>query len=550
MNELQDFEHLKLQYGKENLHDIFGTVLDTFPNIKNASATGQVLLWDVLQRIKYNLVYDIEPEIFLLNKYVAGNKQPEYDQKKQQLPAICYNATYNGYKNMKNIKSLTNLMFLDIDDFSTKEEALNYKQKIINKYDWLIACNLSLSKMGLHVVAMMDKIRDNKDYNDKYDYISSNYFDSLLDKGSKSLTRFTVVPYDYDIYINESPTPLNIDKIFNERKKEPQSTPKQDRNFTIPALDEKGLSSVYMTSISDGQEKGLGSAFQKKEIICTPYTFLTNSQKNHSTSKRSLKFRKEVDESMIKDPNIPIYLREGIDVIEVNLFHLKGKKIPEGSRHNFIGAMTVKMIYLNVDSPDDVDPFVRRDILKFILWINKTVCEPPLDQDEIIKSYNANWKRFLSGEMDFSKYFIKKRAFWSKESTLTPNEKRKVTCKIKNEPIVEETKRKIHDGIMQLAHNKKKVTQKEVSNLAGLGLSTVKKYWKEFKPMVKSNNMSISQPQKEIESCSERPAKTGKCNKKKSTIADDLPEGELKSDSAKMKDIDNQSSSIHAPHMK
>ena len=72
MNELQNFEYLKFQYHKENLHDVFGTVLNSFPHITGATVTGQIYLWDVLQRIKYNLASDIEPETYLLHKYIDG----------------------------------------------------------------------------------------------------------------------------------------------------------------------------------------------------------------------------------------------------------------------------------------------------------------------------------------------------------------------------------------------------------------------------------------------------------------------------------------------
>jgi len=67
MNNLQDFEYLKFQHHKENLHDVFGTVLNTFPHITGATVTGQVYLWDVLQKIKYNLANDIAPDTYLLH---------------------------------------------------------------------------------------------------------------------------------------------------------------------------------------------------------------------------------------------------------------------------------------------------------------------------------------------------------------------------------------------------------------------------------------------------------------------------------------------------
>ena len=90
MNELQDFEYLKHQYEKENLHQVFSIQLDTFPHITGATVSGHTFLWEALQKIKYNLVIDIDSQTFLLPKYVDGKRSKKYDEKKEQLPAICY----------------------------------------------------------------------------------------------------------------------------------------------------------------------------------------------------------------------------------------------------------------------------------------------------------------------------------------------------------------------------------------------------------------------------------------------------------------------------
>jgi len=487
MNVLQDFDNVKFQYDKENLHNIFGTVLDTFPHISGATVTGQIYLWDVLQKIKYNLAYDIQPDTYLLHKYVNGIKNTAYDERKVQLPAICYNARFNGHKDTDHLKSITNLMFLDIDDFQSRELAMDYKQKIISRYDWVVACNLSLSKIGLHIIALVDRIKDNDDFNDKYDFISSRYFDGLLDKSSKSLTRYTVLPFDNNIYINESPSVLNINKIIEESREGIRSAYIQDDNLNS-STDKKGIPSVHnlcnQYSIGNEKEKGICSVHKEGEIIYTPYTFFTDSHLNNlmndAARNYKLKFKQEVDEKWFPDPNIPIYIPEGIDVIDVNLHPLKDKKIYDGNRHNFIGALTLKLIYLNAGSRDSHDPVIRRDILKFILHINKTICAPPLPYNEILKSYNTNWKRYKKGEIDFSRYYKRQRSFWSKQSTLTPNEKRSVTCKIKNAPKVEDSKRRIWEAIEYISANNEKITQKKVAEISGLSLICVKKYKNEY----------------------------------------------------------------------
>jgi len=106
-------------------------------------------------------------------------------------------------------------MFLDIDDFPTQAEALDYKKMITAKYSWILACNLSLSRLGLHVIALVDYIQDSTDYTNKYKYISSTYFGNRLDKDSNKLTQYAVLPFDYDIYINQYPEILSIEQIYS-----------------------------------------------------------------------------------------------------------------------------------------------------------------------------------------------------------------------------------------------------------------------------------------------------------------------------------------------
>ena len=479
MNELPDFDYIRHLYEKEDLHDVFATVLNTFPNITGATVQGRTYLWEILQRIKYNMAENEYFEMLFTHKYISGSRNPDYEEKKRHFPAVCYNAVFNDYKNIDHLDSITNLMFLDVDDFGSEEETLAYKKHITEKYDWIVACNLSLSRIGLHVIILVDKITGNEDHNRKYEYISATYFDGLLDPRSKSLSRYTVIPFDYNIYINESPKVLEIDSIIN-------------RNG-------KGISSAYNKESID--EKGISSVHIEEEIICTPYTFSflspLNQLMNDAARKHSLRFRQEVDESIFTNPDIPIYVSEGIDVIEVNLFPLRDRKIREGYRTSFIGALTVRMIYLNNESPEHINPDIRTDILKFILHINSTVCDPPLSHKEVLNSYNANWKKYIAGELDFSNYFIKQRAFWSKYTNLKGNEKRKVTCRIKNEPIVAESKRRIKEAVETINSMGGKITQRKVAKVSGLGLSTVKSY-REYYWQIVQNYKSSAQNEKVI----------------------------------------------------
>jgi hypothetical protein len=260
------------------------------------------------------------------------------------------------------------------------------------------------------------------------------------------------------------------------------------------------MSSAYNcddSSLIGIKQKGMLSAYkEKKKIICTEHTFLQQTSLeqilNKAARDKGLRFRQEVDESLIQDVDIPIYSYEGIDVMEVNLHSRKNNKVISGRRTFFIGALTIQMIYLNIKSPDIVDQKIRKQIFKFILNVNNKHCDPPLTKSEVINSFNANFKKYQSGEMNFAPYLIKQHAFWSKHSNLKGNEKRKVTCRIKNEPIVEESKKRIYEAIEMLMEGRDKITQVKVEQLSGLSIATVKKYWREFKGIVKDHNNEIT----------------------------------------------------------
>ena len=394
-----NFEYIKFQYGKENLHEVYATMLNTFPNITSPQVSGDVNLWELFQSIKYNLI-GINTDILLTSKYVDGNKNSAYDKIKNSLPAVCYNSTFYGYKNLNHISGITNLMFLDIDDFKSTEEAIEYKKYITLKYDWIVACSLSLSRLGLHIIIHVDKIHDNDDFNNKYDFINEVYFDSKLDKSGKSLTRFAIIPADYSLYINEVPNMLNIEHIMKNVKKSTSSGYKDEKIITTSCM--------------------FSSPSPLKGIL------------NDSARKEGLIFRQEIDESLFIGANVPLYYPEGKNVVRVNLYPYRDRKIKDGQRTSTIGGIVCRLIYLNAYLTERKDDEIKTAILKCVTKINVELCEPALTYKEVVNSFNANWQKFLAGDLKFKPFFEIKKVFWSRECSLSGNEKRSITAKLSN----------------------------------------------------------------------------------------------------------------------
>ena len=479
MIDKMDFGLFKQISDQENLSEIFDYELNTFDCVRKPKVTGNISLYDLLMQIKYNFLSGMSIDDYLIPKYVDGKSNPDFTKIKEKISTVCYNATFKGYLNEDNLIAPTNLMFLDIDHFNSKDEALAYKEMIVSKYDWIVSCNLSLSRIGLHIIILVDKIIDKGDFNRKYDLISTFYFEGKLDDGANSLVRHTIIPSDINIYINGNPNVLSIDSMLRKVN-------------AVPATN-------ITKANSNTKEKGSGRESireEKKKGISTAYTFLPNTDlqaiTNDAARDGGLIFEEVFDESRFVDPNIPLYYPEGIGVIEINLIRFNNEKVYEGNRNKTIGGISVRLICLNTnyfkDKPDNQK---KSAIMTYMLRLNRKICSPPLPEREVVNSVNSNWNRYVSGKIDVNLLLKIKKAFWSKHSTLTSNEKRSVTAKIKNEPKVTETRKKIADAIKELQYSHEKITQKKVAKAGGLSEPTVKNYWSENKSMVKEINQGL-----------------------------------------------------------
>ncbi len=387
------------EYGYE-LDSVFGWKIDVFHSVKEPEVIGRLKLIDLLEFIRRDHLFypDSISNIIQINNSVKG--EPGYEEIKTSLPIVSYNANFHMYKNMENMISPTNIMFLDIDNFNSREELLEYKNNIIYKYKWIIACYQSISKKGLHIIIKTDEISSNEDFNNKYEYVNNNYFRGRLDKYAKSLTRGAVISYDTNIYINEHPELLNL----NDRNISKITHRKCDNN------------------IKEGT-KGLA----KENIIRSYYTFLDDKNDSNSEVKKAiydllqknkLKFKIESESSFFKDPNEPLYNWAGWDLVEMNLFPFLKNGIPEGKRTFVIGRLSMELIYLNGMNKEN-----KKNILSFLYGINKKLCSPPLKASEVRNSFNDNWRKYQNGELDFSSVIKKKRSLWSSECKLKRKEK-------------------------------------------------------------------------------------------------------------------------------
>jgi len=252
-------------------------------------------------------------------------------------------------------------------------------------------------------------------------------------------------------HVNENPSILCIDKEFKEYQKSASSSNKKERIITS---------------------------------TCTFSSVDLNYAMNVAARDRGLRFREE-SQMEWDDPNLPVFIPEGKDVIEVKLYLLFKYKVSEGNRNNTIGKLSMKLIYLN-----PLEQF-RDEILKFVVKMNSMICTPPLTHKEVVNSFEANWKKHLAGELDVSTCFTKRRVFWSPECTLTGKQKRAVAAKYIQGNRKQQSLLKIENAIEDIFSEGEKIKQKDVIERTGLSARTVKNYWDQFKEMVAELNRNI-----------------------------------------------------------
>ena len=140
------------------------------------------------------------------------------------------------------------------------------------------------------------------------------------------------------------------------------------------------------------------------------------------------------------------------------------------------------MLYLNAKNVS------KLEIENFMVNLNKKICSPPLEDQEVRNSFHANWKMYENGKLNFNNFIKKKYVLWSPQCKLSANEKRKISCSLRQEPTRGKTRELIDDTINNIWGKCEKVTQKKIAKTSGLSVQTVKNYWHEYKSKVRDIN--------------------------------------------------------------
>lgn len=317
----------------------------------------------------------------------------------------------------------------------------------IPESDYIFAKWKSLSLTGYCILVKVENLSF-ENFNNSYDSISK-LLNTESDDGARKATQQTVQSYDPNIYINYDA------KIFNcqEIKKVPNP-------------------------IKQKKEKG---GLTKNE------TFLQVFQ--------NLKVRyNNIGDYFIENDSPHIVFREEKEKLCIPFIP---RRVEKGNRNSYMFIYLSQIVALNLS-------ISKAYIKKLADSVNSNVMKPKLGEKELDKIINSIFKIKESGEL---KMFSNKerRIIFNPDFKVSFKEKMKIVNRELGSIKSERTTERIYECIEEWDYDSlDKITQRKVALVIGVHVSTVKRYWSNFKSYVKELNndyRGVSDREEQIECC-------------------------------------------------
>lgn len=175
-------------------------------------------------------------------------------------------------------------------------------------------------------------------------------------------------------------------------------------------------------------------------------------------------------------------LLEEMELAEVKI----PSPIPEGKRNFVLAGICYQIRALN--------PEITYSILsKMMFWINKKHCHPPYPTRELYEMVQTIFDLPINDLSPIKN--LTRRIFYNPDYDFTGTEKRALSRELLNKERTEKMLIKIEKALDCWDFNaQKKVTQKAIAEKAGVSLSSVKKYYKLFKPKIEILRRAFIRP--------------------------------------------------------
>jgi len=327
-----------------------------------------------------------------------------------------------------NFLNFSGYIYFDFD----VRNPIQFKQEFIQKYKTIVSlvC-ISSGGGGISVLVKVNMDLTKENFQSVWEYIISEVFkveSSIVDAKAKDIGRAMFISSDPDVFVN------------------------YDNELIINPTDL--LKYIKSETIKKGTQQGISMKIFYYTSSCTfSYQLLPYDE------------IRKVNLSTPINSNNPV-----IDYNPINFSEIKFRdEIDDGMKHKFYSSLIHVLVYLN----PDLDPSY---IYSFLFYTNKYKAVPPMESRSLKRlfefTYNQTQQEGYEYYNDRIKNFhLNKSVFLSKEEKLRIMNKCNGMIR-KNKSIT-----KIIEAKAELKSRNEKVTQYKVSQISGLGIQTVKKYY-------------------------------------------------------------------------
>lgn len=346
----------------------------------------------------------------------------EYDALKLRVPVANYNFIFSKKRENKYLLRPTGILYIDIDKSFFDINSLN--KHLIHAY-WK-----SFGGNGYGIVVRVNGLTEDN-FNDTYQYIVEKLdIENVYDVNAKKANQANVLSYDPNLYYNKD-------------------------------------SYIFNSINNDGKKVSNGITKKKKEGLTPNNTFFPGESENirynnieeyFTGEHKNKKYRVlEDDEQMIAVIYIPWCSKVGNRNRNMYNFGCQTIGLNHGIKHSrFIGLMNYANSKLN----------------------------NPLSDNEINSIIRSIWKKYLAGKIEIYNN-KKRRILFNPEFKISGNERRKLTNKVLGKIKSDKTKQIIYNCIENWNFNLYgKITQPSLELKLDRKISTIKRYWSEFKDYI------------------------------------------------------------------
>lgn len=399
--------------------------------INNVYAEKQpIILSDLAKLIRNNTAAETINQL----RQMRLNGDQTYKELKRDLAYITPNCVLKK-RSLKessefdtNFINFSGYIYFDFD----VPNPIQFKQEFIQKYKDIVSlvC-ISSGGGGISVLVKVNLELTKDNFQNAWEYIVSEGFkdkSSIVDTKTKDIGRAMFISSDPNVFVNhENELLINPTDLLKYRKTE---------------------------TIKKGTQQGISMKIFNYTSSCTfPYQLL------------------RYDEIKKVNLSTPFYSKNTvIDYEPINFSEIKfPDEIGDGFKHAFYSTCIHRLVYLN----PDLDPSY---VYSFLFYTNKYKAVPPMESRSLKRLfeyvYDQTQQEGYKYNNDRIKNFhLNKGVFLSKEEKIRIMNKCNGMIR-KNKSIT-----KIIEAKVELKSRNEKITQYKVSEISGLGIQTVKKYY-------------------------------------------------------------------------